>query len=138
VTFVDDYAHLPTEVRSALEAARAGDWERVVAVFQPHRYSRTEQVGKDFGGSFDAADVLFLTDVYAAGEEPRPGVTGRLVEAAVLAAGHRGVRYVAERSELASAVASELRSGDLCISLGAGDITRLADEVQPLLRQPRP
>ena len=73
VTYVDDYAHLPTEVRAALAAARNGAWARVVAVFQPHRYSRTAEVGADFAGAFDDADVVVLTDVYAAGEAPVPG-----------------------------------------------------------------
>lgn len=77
VTFVDDYAHLPTEVRAALAAARTGAWDRVVAVFQPHRYSRTEAVGAAFGSAFDEADVVVVTDVYGAGEAPVPGVTGR-------------------------------------------------------------
>lgn len=131
VTFVDDYAHLPSEVRAALAAAKAGKWRRIVAVFQPHRYSRTEQVGEAFGDSFDDADLLFLTDVYAAGEAPRPGVDGTLIKKAV---GKRSqsprMKYVAERSRLAEQVGSELRPGDLCLTLGAGDVTNLATEIQ--------
>lgn len=134
VTFVDDYAHLPTEVAAALEAARAGKWDRVVAVFQPHRYSRTEQVGRDFANAFGAADVLFLAGIYAAGEQPRPGITGEIVRDAVVRGGdHTAPFYVEDRATLAKTVAVELRPGDLCITLGAGDITRLADEIQALL-----
>ena len=83
VTYVDDYAHLPTEVAAALAAARNGSWGRVVAVFQPHRYSRTAEVAEAFGGAFDDADVVVVTDVYGAGEAPVPGVSGRLVAEAV-------------------------------------------------------
>ena len=130
VTYVDDYAHLPTEVRAALAAARNGDWSRVVAVFQPHRYSRTADVGEQFGDAFEDADVVVVTDVYGAGEAPVPGVSGRLVADAV----RRGrpdaeLHYLASRTELAGAVAGLLRPGDLCLTLGAGDLTSLPDEL---------
>ena len=84
VTFIDDYAHLPSEVAAALSAARAGDWGRVVCVFQPHRYSRTAALWPDFADAFGDADLLVVTDIYPAGEAPRPGVTGKLVVDAVL------------------------------------------------------
>ena len=130
VTYVDDYAHLPTEVRAALAAARDGEWRRVVAVFQPHRYSRTAEVGEEFGGAFEDADVVVVTDVYGAGEAPVPGVSGRLVADAVRAR-RPGVElhYVPGRADLVAAVASLLRPGDLCLTLGAGDLTSLADEL---------
>ena len=83
VTFVDDYAHLPTEVRAVLAAARNGDWRRIVAVFQPHRYSRTSELWEEFGRSFADADEVVVTDVYGAGEAPVPGVSGQLVADAV-------------------------------------------------------
>ena len=130
VTYVDDYAHLPTEVRAALAAARNGDWGRVVAVFQPHRYSRTAEVGADFGESFDDADVVVLTDVYGAGEAPVPGVSGRLVADAVRRARPDvELHYVPGRPDLVAAVADLLRPGDLCLTLGAGDLTSLPDEL---------
>ena len=130
ITFVDDYAHLPGEVRSVLAAARDGGWERVVAVFQPHRYSRTAEVAAGFAGTFDDADLVVLTDVYGAGESPRPGVTGKLVLDAVLDArpSTRAV-YLPGRQELAPYLRRALRPGDLCLTLGAGDITLLADEL---------
>ena len=126
VTFVDDYAHLPGEVRAVLAAARGGGWERVVAVFQPHRFSRTAEVHADFAGAFDDADVLVVTGIYPAGERPRPGVTGRLVAEA---SAHRALTYVEDRGQLAAAVGPLLRPGDLCLTLGAGDITGLASEL---------
>ncbi len=129
VTFVDDYAHLPTEVQATLAAAVAGSWGRVVAVFQPHRYTRTAALASSFAGAFSAADVVFVTDVFAAGERPVPGVSGKLVADAVAGAGGPEVHYVPTREALRSAVAAELRPGDLCCTLGAGDLTSLPDEL---------
>lgn len=126
VTVVDDFAHLPGEVASVLRAARAGGWPRVVAVFQPHRYSRTEELHQQFSHAFDEADVLVVTDVYSASEPPRPGVTGRLVADA---SGHPAVTYVEDRTALADVVAEMVRPGDLLLTIGAGDITDLAGEL---------
>ena len=130
VTFVDDYAHLPGEVAAALSAAVDGGWDRIVCVFQPHRYSRTQAVAADFAGAFDGADVVVVTDVYGAGEMPRPGVTGELVATAV-ARGALAPRvvYLPDRPGLVPYLRSELRPGDLCLTLGAGDLTTLPDEL---------
>ena len=134
VTFVDDYGHLPAEVAAVIAAARDGGWGRVVAVFQPHRYSRTEALGAEFADSFVGADVLVLTDVYPAGEQPRPGVDGRIVVDAVRAAHPRQhLVYVDDRAALAETVAELVRDGDLCLTIGAGDVTALADEVMEVL-----
>lgn len=134
VHLVDDYAHLPTEVRAALAAARSGGWNRVVAVFQPHRYSRTEALWKDFAGAFDDADVLVLTDVYSAGEAPRPGVSGRLLHDAVRDASPRArVEWAADLDAVVDLLAAELADGDLCLTLGAGDVTTVADRLLPRL-----
>ncbi len=130
VTFVDDYAHLPTEVRAALATAKTGGWSRVVAVFQPHRFSRTAALAPEFGTAFGDADVLVVTDVYSAGERAVPGVSGRLVADAVKAQDPRlRVIYAAGWEELRQAVGAELRSGDLCLTLGAGDLTTLPDDL---------
>ena len=130
VTFVDDYAHLPSEVEAALAAAKNGAWQRIVAVFQPHRYSRTAALSSDFGRAFAQADVVVITDVYGAGEPPIPGVSGRLVADAVRRAQPgKPVVYVAGRTELRAEVASLLTAGDLCCTLGAGDLTSLPDEL---------
>ncbi len=130
VTFVDDYAHLPSEVRAALAAARSGGFERVVCVFQPHRYSRIASLAPDFSSAFVDCDLLFVTDVYSAGERARPGVTGHLVVDAVLGAHPEAdVVYTATHEELLGHLRASLRSGDCCITLQAGDLTDLADEL---------
>jgi len=130
VTFVDDYAHLPGEVSSVLAAARRGGWHRVVAAFQPHRYSRVATLWRDFADAFVDADLLVVTDIYSAGEAPRPGVSGRLVVNAVLDA-HPAARvaYLPSRSDVASFLRDRLVPGDLCLTLGAGDLTVLADDL---------
>jgi len=128
ITFVDDFAHLPGEVRAVLAAARQGGWKRVVAVFQPHRFSRTAEVHTEFVGAFDDADILVVAGIYPAGEQPRPGITGRLVADASL---HRALTYVEDRPWVAATVRPLLRPGDLLVTLGAGDITTLADELCP-------
>jgi UDP-N-acetylmuramate--alanine ligase len=135
VTFIDDYAHLPTEVRAALATARSGGWTRIVAVFQPHRFSRTAALAAQFGSAFADADELIVTDVYSAGERPVPGVSGRLVADAVRDQDPRlPVTYVPGWEELHLAVSAMLRPGDLCLTLGAGDLTALPDD---LLDSPR-
>ena len=136
VTFVDDYAHLPTEVRAALAAARDGGWRRVVCVFQPHRFSRTAALWDQFADAFEDADMLVVTGVYEAGEVPRPGVSGKLVVQAVLDAHPTaGVAYLPSRQDWLPYLRRVLRPGDLCLTLGAGDLTLLPDE---LVRRPLP
>jgi UDP-N-acetylmuramate--alanine ligase len=127
VTFIDDYAHNPEKVAAALATARGGSWRRVVAVFQPHRFSRTEAMWREFGPALSGADLLVVTGIYAAGEQPRAGVSGRLITDAVRQADPGGdVRYVETLDEVELLLRDELRSGDLCLTLGAGDITHLA------------
>ena len=134
VTFIDDYAHLPTEVRAAVAAGTDTGNERVVAVFQPHRFSRTESIWEEFEGAFDGADLLVLTDIYPAGEKPRPGVDGELVVRAVeRGTDHPEIIYHQDRSTLPEALVDILQPGDLCLTLGAGDLVEIPDEVQPLL-----
>lgn len=128
ITVIDDYAHHPTEVAATIAAARLGGPARVVAVFQPHRFIRTAEHADRFGAALAGADRVVVTDVYAAGEAPVPGVSGRLVADAAAAAG-AGVAYVPRRSDLARAVAAEARPGDLILLMGAGDITLAAEEL---------
>jgi len=126
--FVDDYAHHPTEVAATLAAAPAG-YRRIVAVFQPHRYTRTAAMWRELGTSLERADVVVVTDVYGAGETPIPGITGKLVvEALTESVPTRRVVYVPRRSDVAGFLAGEVRPGDLVLTLGAGDITMVADE----------
>jgi UDP-N-acetylmuramate--alanine ligase len=129
VTIVDDYAHLPAEVTAALRAAREGGWSRVVAVFQPHRYTRTASLWRDFADAFVDADALVLTDVYPAGEAPQPGVSGRLVLRAVLDA-HPAldVTYLPRRADVVDHALRLARPGDVLLTLGAGDLTTVPDE----------
>lgn len=128
VTFVDDYAHLPTEVAAVLAGACDGGWSRVVAVFQPHRYSRTEQLWEEFRDAFVDADLLVLTDVYPAGEAPRPGISGQLLVRAVLDTHPRArVAYIPRLEDIPAYLWSVLRPGDLCLTIGAGDVTHLPD-----------
>jgi len=130
VVFVDDYAHLPTEISAAISAAADGDWKRVVCVFQPHRFSRTADLWRDFGGAFPQADQLVITGIYPAGETPRPGVTAKLVVDAVLDQDPRfPVAWMPRLSDTVDWLVSHLRPGDLCLTLGAGDLTGVPDVV---------
>jgi UDP-N-acetylmuramate--alanine ligase len=134
VTVVDDYAHHPTKVAATLVTARLGAWSRVIAVFQPHRYSRTKALATELGEALTSADVAVVTDVYSAGEDAEPGVDGTLVATAASAARpDLDLVYVPDRGELAKQVAALVRPGDLVLTLGAGDITNLADELAALL-----
>jgi UDP-N-acetylmuramate--alanine ligase len=135
-TFVDDYAHHPTELAATLAAARAVGARRLIAVFQPHRYSRTQRLWRALGESLRGADLVVVTDVYGAGEEPIPGVSGRLlVEALEAASPGTPVVYVARRSEIADFLAQEVRPGDLVLTLGAGDVTMVSDEAMSRLEE---
>ena len=134
VTVVDDYAHNPGKVRAVVDAAGAGGWGRVVVVFQPHRYSRTADLWQQFADSFTAADLVVVTELDPAGEAHRPGVSGRQVVDAVRAAHpDADVRWVPERADLVPTLLGLLQPGDLCLTLGAGDITGLADDLVPAL-----
>jgi len=129
VTLVDDYAHIPGEIAAMIRAAREGGWRRVIAVFQPHRYTRTARLWRDFGDAFADADAVVLTDVYAAGEEPQPGVSGRLVLRAVLDR-HPAlpVTYLPRRADVVEHVPRIARPGDVVLTMGAGDLTTVPDE----------
>lgn len=129
VTLIDDYAHHPTEVLATLRTARLGSWRRIWVVFQPHLYSRTEALANEFGQAFDGVDELIVTDVYGSREAPVPGVTGRLVADAARARTDARVRYVAHMTEVPTVLAAELEPGDLVLTLGAGDVTLLPDEI---------
>ncbi|MBU6240921.1 MAG: UDP-N-acetylmuramate--L-alanine ligase [Acidobacteria bacterium] len=129
---VDDYAHLPTEIAAVLGSTRSGAFagRRLVAVFQPNRFHRMAAMSDEYRDAFVAADVVFVTDIYASGTQPIPGVTGRLVVDAIVAA-HPGtdVRWCPTRNDLITAVVDELREGDACVSFGCGDIETFPDDV---------
>jgi len=119
---VDDYGHHPTEIRATLKAARSVGRKRVLTMFQPHRYSRTKALRKEFGRAFDDADRVVVTDVYGSSEAPIPGVTGQIVVDEIVGHGHRSVSYEPRLEWVHRVVGNILESGDLVLSLGAGNI----------------
>lgn len=123
---IDDYAHHPTEIRATLAAARSGLDRRSVVVFQPHRYSRTRDLFEELAGCFHDADVVVLTDIYAAGEPKLPGVDSTSLAEAVKQTGHRNTHLVREREEIIPALRELVQQGDAVLFMGAGDIGRLA------------
>ncbi len=136
VRFVDDYAHLPAEVEAAVATAVAGPWNRVIAAYQPHRYSRTEALGATFATSFRGVDHLVLTDIYPSGEAPRDGVSGRIVlDAVTTACPDLSVSWQPTLADVADHLAAIVGPGDLCLTLGAGDLTTVPDVVLDLLRR---
>ena len=140
VTFVDDYAHLPNEIIAMLRGARdaTDKWDRVVAVFQPNRFNRMSVMSAAYANAFNDADVVVITDIYSSGTTPIPGVTGKLVVDAIKN-NHPGkrVEWIAQREDLVSFLASTLTNGDLCISMGCGDVAQLPDEVISLRQSNR-
>ncbi|MFL5354420.1 UDP-N-acetylmuramate--L-alanine ligase [Archangium sp.] len=138
VTVVDDYGHHPTEVQATLAGARRAFGKRLVVAFQPHRYTRTHDLLKEFATSFNDADVVFVTSVYAAGEEPIPGATGDALAEAVRVHGHRDVTFVEKRADIARTLLPRLHEGDIVLTLGAGDITQVGPELVELLKQRGP
>jgi len=126
---IDDYAHHPTEVKASIEGARNG-WNdrRLVAVFQPHLYSRTQQMYKEFGLSFFDAEVLLVTDVYPSREKPIEGVTGKLISDTAKEYGHRDVHYLKDKTELPGKLKEIVKDGDIVITMGAGDIYKYGEQ----------
>ncbi|MEQ9391076.1 MAG: UDP-N-acetylmuramate--L-alanine ligase [Balneola sp.] len=129
VMVIDDYAHHPTEVAATLNAARKG-WpdRRIVAVFQPHLYSRTQDLYKEFGLSFSDAEVLLITDVYPSREKPIEGVTGKLISDTAEQYGHKNVIYVEDKADVTETLKEISKAGDIIITMGAGDIYKYGEE----------
>ena len=138
IAVVDDYAHHPTEIAATISAARTLGYQRVIAAFQPHRYSRTQALQKEFATAFRKADKLFLTDVYAASEAPIAGVSGRTIYDGVLATGQTDVTYEPDLQRLAQQLFTEARTGDLVLVMGAGDIYKVAQAVAEKLAKQGP
>jgi UDP-N-acetylmuramate--alanine ligase len=135
---VDDYGHHPEEIRATLRAAREGFARRLVVAFQPHRFSRTRDLFGEFLDAFDDADVVVLTDIYAAGEERIDGVSSEALYLALKRRGHLDVRYVPSRERVADGLLEVIRPGDLVMTLGAGDIHRTGEELLGLVRAGAP
>lgn len=131
---IDDYAHHPTEVQASIQAAKKG-WKdrRLIAVFQPHLYSRTQDLYKEFGLSFFDAEVLVVTDVYPSREEPIEGVTGQLISDTAKNYGHKNVIYVEDKHDLPQKLKEILQDGDIVITMGAGDVYKYGEEFLELV-----
>ncbi len=127
IMVVDDYGHHPTEIRATLSAAKEGWKRRTVVVFQPHRYTRVAALMEDFSRSFYQADVLIVTEIYRAGEEPIPGVTGETLAEAVTLHGHRQTLYAKDLDEAGRLARKALQPGDMLITLGAGDVWKVGE-----------
>lgn len=125
ITVVDDYAHHPAEIRATLAAARETGPKRIVAIFQPHRYTRTRDCMEEFATAWGDSDRLVVTEIYGAGDEPIPGVTGEALCEKIRAHGHRDAQFMATLDDVADQIVKDLRPGDLVLTLGAGDVSSL-------------
>jgi UDP-N-acetylmuramate--alanine ligase len=135
VMVVDDYGHHPAEIKATLGAAKRGWGRRTVVVFQPHRYSRTRDLFRDFLTAFNQADVLFLTGIYAAGEDPLPGVNVEDLSEGIKGHGHKDVTLVLEKDRIVERLLPRLRPGDMVFTLGAGDVWKLGEALIKKLKE---
>jgi UDP-N-acetylmuramate--alanine ligase len=136
VLVIDDYGHHPTEVRATLAAAKVGSkGRRMVVLFQPHRYTRTRDQLDEFARAFNNADVLLVTDIYAASEDPIPGVTAETLTDAIRSYGHKEVAYVGNLETAVKALVSEARPGDMVVTLGAGNVYQAGEQLLELLKK---
>ena len=133
VTLIDDYGHHPAEIRATLEAARGCNYKRLLVLFQPHRYSRTKHLWDDFCRAFNLADVLVMSEIYAAGEPPIEGVSGQKLAEAISAAGHKNVIFTSTLQKGVDALLREAQPGDAILAIGAGTVNRSLDELALLL-----
>ncbi len=129
VTVIDDYAHHPTEIKATLEAVRNLGDHRIVVIFQPHRYSRTRHCFEEFARAFHQADVLVLSEIYPAGEEPIEGVNSERLVESIKSFGHKNARYIGGLAELVPCILPELEAGDLVLTMGAGNIWKVGEEL---------
>jgi UDP-N-acetylmuramate--alanine ligase len=137
IIVVDDYGHHPTEVKATLAAAASGLERRVVVVFQPHRFTRTQHLLEEFFTAFNQADKLVVMDIYAAGEKPIPGVSGQALYEGIKKYGHKDVTYIPEKEKVVGHMLEVLRKGDLMITLGAGDVWKIGERVVEKLNSPQ-
>jgi UDP-N-acetylmuramate--alanine ligase len=133
ITVVDDYGHHPSEIRATLEAARVCKFNRLLVLFQPHRYTRTEHLWDEFSRSFNLADVLALMDIYAAGEPPIPGISSEALAKSIREAGHKNVNYFNSMQNAIEFLLREARPGDAILTIGAGNVSRASNELMVLL-----
>jgi UDP-N-acetylmuramate--alanine ligase len=138
VAVIDDYGHHPVEIRATLEAAKVCKFNRLLVLFQPHRYSRSQQLWSEFTLAFNLADLLIVTDIYAAGELPIPGVGGETLAKAIGEAGHKHVYYLRSMQDAIERLLKEARPGDAILTIGAGNVTRASNELVVLLGSESP
>jgi UDP-N-acetylmuramate--alanine ligase len=135
VLVVDDYGHHPTEIKATLAAAKIGSaGRRIVVLFQPHRYSRTKDQMEEFARSFNNADVVYVTDIYAASEDPIEGITAEVLTEAIKRYGHKNAEYIGPLDGAAERLHDQLNAGDMFITLGAGTVYRAGEQLLGLLR----
>jgi UDP-N-acetylmuramate--alanine ligase len=134
ITIVDDYGHHPTEIRATLEAARLWGAKRVIAIFQPHRYSRTLFLMDDFAHAFQATDRVYVLDIYPAGEKPIPGVTSQRLVERMAELGFERARYAPSEQAVIQGVLEDLRPGDMILTVGAGSVGRIGDTLAEAIR----
>jgi UDP-N-acetylmuramate--alanine ligase len=127
ITVIDDYAHHPTEIRATLGAAKSGNFRRIFAIFQPHRYSRTFHLFDDFARAFNLADAVLILDIYPAGENPIEGVTTPALIEKIKSFGHKNVLYAPDFDMIESYITAHARQGDAVVVMGAGNVTKLSD-----------
>jgi UDP-N-acetylmuramate--alanine ligase len=127
VTVVDDYGHHPTEIRATLEAARLRDAKRIIAVFQPHRYSRTKFLMDEFAGCFEACDRVYVLDIYPASEIPIPGITSQRLVERMHELGFSRARYAASESDVVREILADAKPGDLLMTIGAGTVWKVGE-----------
>jgi UDP-N-acetylmuramate--alanine ligase len=127
ITIIDDYAHHPTEIRATLAAAKSGDFRRIFAVFQPHRYTRTFHLFDDFARAFNLADVVLMLDIYPAGEQPIENINTPALVEKIKSFGHKNAIYAPDFDTIESYIIANAKEGDAVVVMGAGSVTRLSD-----------
>ena len=138
ITVIDDYGHHPAEIRATLDAARGCKFSRLLVLFQPHRYTRTQHLWGEFCRAFNQADMLVLTDIYPASEAPIPGVTSEGLANAIRGAGHKSVYYCRSIQEATEYLLRQARSGDAILTIGAGSVSRASNDLITLLEAEHP
>src|SRR5207302_6929851 len=138
ITVIDDYGQHPAEIRATLAAARGCKFNRLLVLFQPHRFTRTQHLWDEFCRAFNQADVLVLTDIYPASESPIPGVTSETLAGAIRHAGHKNVHYASSLHEGMEILLKQARPGDAILTIGAGSVSRASNEFLVLLGAEHP
>src|SRR5258707_1389784 len=138
ITVIDDYGHHPAEIRATLEAARICKFNRLLVLFQPHRYTRTQHLWDEFSRAFNQADILVITDIYAASEPPIPGITSEALANAIREAGHKNVFYFRSMQESIEFLLRQARPLDAILTIGAGNVSRASNELMVLLGTEHP